>query len=165
MVAAAPTAPAVDALGWHPLPAAADLIEPLLDDPDLHLAGIDALEMMHLPEATDVLARRSAAGDLIATRALARLRDGRALAPLLDLLADPDPAIAFRGVDGLRDLRDPRATDALLAAVDHADPDVAVCATHALISMGSPRIPEALERLAANPDEHARRLATEWQSA
>ena len=167
IVAAAPTAPAapaVDALAWHPSPAAATLIEPLLDDPDLHLAGIDALEMMHLPEATEVLARRSAAGDLIATRALARLRDGRALAPLLALLADPDPAAAFRGADGLRDLRDSRATVALLAAVDHADPDVAVCATHALISMASPRKPKALERLAANPDEQARRLATAWQS-
>jgi HEAT repeat protein len=163
IVAAAPTAPAVDALAWHPSPAASALIEPLLDDPDLHLPGIDALEMMHLPEATDVLARRSAAGDLIATRALARLRDGRALEPLLALLADPDPAVAFRGADGLRDLRDPRATDALLAAADHADPDVAVCASHALISMASPRTPEALERLAASPDEQARRLATAWK--
>jgi len=165
IVADAPDAPAVDALAWHPSPAAAALIEPLLDDPDLHLAGIDALEIMHLPEATDVLARRSAAGDMIATRALARLRDGRALAPLLALLADPDPAIAFRGADGLRDLRDPRATDALLTAVDHGDPDVDVCSTHALISMASPRTPEALVRLAAHPDERARELATEWQSA
>jgi HEAT repeat protein len=164
MVAAAPTALAVDALAWHPSPAAAALIEPLLDDPDMHLAGIDALETMHLPQATDVLARRSAAGDLIATRALARLRDDRALAPLVALLVDPDPAAAFRGADGLRDLRDPRATDALLAAVDHPDPDVAVCATHALISMASPRTPEALERLAANPDDRARGLASDWRS-
>jgi hypothetical protein len=164
MVAAAPSAPAVDALAWHPSPAAAALIEPLLDDPDLHLAGIDALEMMHLPQATDVLARRSVAGDLIATRALARLRDGRALAPLLALLADPDAAAAFRGVDGLRDLRDPRATEALLAAVGHSDPDVAVCATHALISMASPRTPEALERLEANPDQRARKLASDWSA-
>jgi HEAT repeat protein len=120
--------------------------------------------MMHLPEATDVLARRSAAGDVMATRALARLRDDRALAPLLAILADHNPAAAFRGADGLRDLRDPRATDALLAAVDHADPDVAACATHALISMASQRTPEALERLAASPDDQARRLATDWQS-
>ena len=119
----------------------------------MHLAGIDALERMATPEATEALARRSSAGDVIATRALARLRDGRALAPLLALLAFRRCRDAFRGADGLRDLRDPAATEPLLAAVDHPDPDVAVCAAHALISMASPRTPEALARLAANPDD------------
>ncbi len=80
--------------------------------------------------------------------------------PLLELLASADAATAFRGADGLRDLRDPAATEPLLAAVDHPDPDVAVCAAHALISMASPRTPEALARLATNPDEQARALAS-----
>ncbi len=165
IVAANPTAAAIDALGWHPSPAAVDAIVPRLDDPAMHLAGIDALERMATPEATEALARRSSAGDVIATRALARLRDGRALAPLLELLASADPAAAFRGADGLRDLRDAAATEPLLAAVDHPDPDVAVCATHALISMASPRTPEALARLAANPDAQARALAAHWEAA
>ena len=134
-------------------------------DPAMHLAGIDALERMATPEATEALARRSSAGDVIATRALARLRDGRALAPLLELLASADPATAFRGADGLRDLRDAAATEPLLAAVDHPDPDVAVCATHALISMASPRTPEALSRLSASPDPQARALAAHWEAA
>lgn len=103
---------------------------PLLDDPEPHRSRIDAFERMQIPESTDALARRSANGDALATRALARLRDPRALEPVLALLADPDPAVAFRGADGLRDLRDPAATDALLAADDHPDPDVAVCAAH-----------------------------------
>jgi hypothetical protein len=51
----------------------------------------------------------------------------------------------------------------LLAAVGHADPDVAVTAAHALISMGSSHVPDALERLAANPDESAQRLAARWR--
>ena len=162
IVAANPTPAAVDALGWHPSPSAVDAIEPTLDDPDTHLLAIDALERMAIPEATEALARRAATGDVLAARALARQRDRRALAPLLELLASADGAVAFRGADGLRDLRDPAATDALLAAVDHSDPDVAVCATHALISMASPRTPEALGRLAANADPQARALAVRW---
>jgi len=165
IVSANPTPAGIDALGWHPSPAAVDAVEPSLDDPALHLAAIDALERMAIPEATDVLARRASTGDVVATRALARLRDRRALAPLLDLLASADAAVAFRGADGLRDLRDPAATEPLLAAVDHPDPDVAVCATHALISMASPRTPEALARLAANPDPQARALAAHWEVA
>jgi HEAT repeat protein len=164
ILAAKPTAPAIAALGWHPSPRAVEAVARLLDDPELHLAGIDALETMHSPEATEALARRSSAGDVLATRALARLRDSRALEPLLALLANPDPATAFRGADGLRDLRDPRSTSALLAAVDHPDPDVAVCAAHALVSMASPRTPEALDRLARNEDEQARALAERWRA-
>ena len=162
IVAANPTPAATDALGWHPNPAAVDVIEPTLEDPATHLVGIDALERMAIPEATEALARRASTGDVLATRALARQRDRRALAPLLELLASADAAVAFRGADGLRDLRDPAATEQLLAAVDHPDPDVAVCATHALISMASPRTPEALGRLAANADPHARALAVRW---
>jgi HEAT repeat protein len=166
IIDANPTAAAIDALGWHPSPAAVDAIVPRLDDPAMHLAGIDALERMATPEAIEALARRSSVGDVIATRALARLRDGRALEPLLALLlASLDPAAAFRGADGLRDLRDPAATEPLLAAVDHPDPDVAVCAAHALISMTSPRTPEALARLSANPDPQARALAAHWEAA
>ena len=164
IVAANPTPAAIDALGWHPSPAAVEAIEPTLDDPATHLVGIDALERMAIPEATEALARRASAGDVIATRALARQRDRRALAPLLELLASADGAVAFRGADGLRDLRDPAATEPLLAAVDHPDPDVAVCATHALISMASPRTPEALARLAVNADPEARSLAVRWRA-
>lgn len=165
IVAANPTPAAIDALGWHPSPAAVDAIVPWLDDPATHLAAIDALERMAIPEATEALARQASTGDVVATRALARLRDGRALAPLLGLLVSADAAVAFRGADGLRDLRDPAATEQLLAAVDHPDPDVAVCATHALVSMGSPRTPDALARLSANPDAQARELAQHWETA
>jgi HEAT repeat protein len=165
IVAANPTAAAIDALGWHPSPAAVDAVVPWLDDPATHLAAIDALERMNTPSASDALADRSAAGDVLATRALARLRDGRALAPLLTLLASADPATAFRGADGLRDLRDPTATEPLLAAVDHPDPDVAVCSAHALISMASPRTPEALSRLSTSPDPQAHALAAHWEAA
>jgi HEAT repeat protein len=163
IMAAQPTASAIRALGWHPSPAAVGAVERELDDPELHLAAIDALELMATPEAIEVLARRSSIGDVLATGALARFRDSRALEPLLEMLASADAATAFRGADGLRDLRDPAAADALLAAVDHRDPDVAVCATHALISMASPRVPDALVLLAANADPEAQALAVRWQ--
>ena len=151
IVAANPTAAAIDALGWHPSPAAVDAIVPRLDDPAMHLAGIDALERMATPEAIEALARRSSAGDVIATRASPVCAMAGRWTPLLELLASADAATAFRGADGLRDLRDPAATEPLLAAVDHPDPDVAVCAAHALISMASPRTPEALARLCGEP--------------
>jgi HEAT repeat protein len=164
ILAANPTPAAIEALGWHPSPAAVAAIEPRSSDPDMHLAAIDALERMAIPEATEALARRASAGDVLAVRALARQRDPRALAPLLELLASDDAAVALRGADGLRDLRDPGAAGQLLAAADRPDPDVAVCATHALISMDSPRTPEALDRLAADPDPQARALAVRWRA-
>jgi hypothetical protein len=83
--------------------------------------GIDALERMAIPEATEALARRASTRDVLAARALARQRDRRAVAPLLELLKSDDGVVAFRGADGLRDLRDPAATEQLLAAVDHPD--------------------------------------------
>ena len=165
IVAVRPTPEAVEALGWHPTEAAVVAVEALLGEPELHRAEIDALEAMRSPEAIEALARRSAAGDVLATRALARQRDSRALEPLLALVARSDPASARRGADGLRDLRDPASTDELLVAVGHADPDVAVCAAHALVSMASPRVPEALDRLSAVDDEQARRLATHWRAS
>jgi hypothetical protein len=138
-------------------------LEAVLDQPDIHLAAIDALELMGIPEAMDALARGSAAGDGYATRALARRRDPRAREPLLAWLADADPHLARLGADGLRDLRDPHASEALLAAASHDDPDVAVCAVHALVAIGSPEASGGLAALGSHPDERARALAARWK--
>jgi HEAT repeat protein len=157
-----PTSAVVGALARHPGPEAVAVIDAVLDDPDRHLGGIDALEAMRIPEAADVLAARAAAGDALATRALARRRDGRCRDRLLAWLADPSPRVAFHGADGLRDLRDPTTADALLGAAGHVDPDVAVTATHALVSMASPHVPAALAALDRHPDDRARTLAAWW---
>jgi hypothetical protein len=61
--------------------------------------GIDALEMMRLPEAADALAARGNAGDPLAVRALARLRDVRSGERLLALLDEPSPRVAFFGAE------------------------------------------------------------------
>jgi hypothetical protein len=151
------------AIGWHPSPEAVAALEAVLDQPAIHLAGIDALELMAIPEAMDALARRSAAGDGYATRALARRRDPRAREPLLAWLADADPHLARLGADGLRDLRDPHTSKALLAAASHDDPDVAVCAVHALVGMSSPEASGGLAALGRHPDERARALAAHWK--
>ncbi len=153
---------AIGALAWHPSPAAVAAIERVLHEPDLHLAAVDALELMRSPEAADVLAARAARGDALATRALARLRDARCRDQLLGWLVDSSPRVAFFGADGLRDLRDLTTSDALLRTVGHEDPDAAVTATHALVSMASPTVPAALDRLAGNDDDRARALAERW---
>jgi HEAT repeat protein len=159
-----PTAIGARALGWHPSEEAVAILEPVLDDPALHLGAIDALELMAIPEAREALARRSAAGDGHATRALARLRDPRARDSLLRWLLDADPQVARIGADGLRDLRDPSTGRALLDAASHKDPDVAVTAVHALVAMGSPHARTGLEALAGHPDERAQALAARWLS-
>jgi HEAT repeat protein len=148
---ASPTSAVVGALAWHPSPEAVDAIDAVLDNPDLHVGGIDALETMRIPEAADVLAARAEQGDPLATRALARRRDGRCRDRLFAWLADPSPRVAFHGADGLRDLRDPTTADALLGAVGHEDPEVAVTATHALVSMASPTSWLPWPRLMATP--------------
>jgi HEAT repeat protein len=60
---------AIGALAWHPSPEAVAAIEGVLDKPDLHLAGIDALELMRIPEAADALAARAERGDALPARA------------------------------------------------------------------------------------------------
>jgi HEAT repeat protein len=152
----------IGALAWHPSPEAVAAIERVLDEPGLHLAGIDALELMRIPEAADALAARAGHGDALAARALARLRDGRCRDRLLAWLDDRSARVAFFGADGLRDLRDPTTADALLQAAHHEDPDVAVTATHALVSMASPTVAVALDALAGHLDDLARALAVRW---
>jgi HEAT repeat protein len=159
-----PSASGARALGWHPGPEAVAALEAALDEPQIHLAAIDSLELMATADAREALARRSATGDGHATRALARLRDPRAREAVLAWLIAEDPAAARSGADGLRDLRDPSTSSALIAAASHPDADVAVIATHALLAMASPDAPAGLEALASHPDERARALANRWQA-
>jgi HEAT repeat protein len=157
-----PTAANAGMLGWFPSPEAAAALGEVLDDPGLRLAAIEGLELMGTIEARDVLARLADAGNVLATRALARLRDTRAREPLLGWLGDTDPGLARTAADGLRNLRDPSTADALLGAASHADADVAVIAVHALLSMGSPRRRAGLIALGRHPDPRARALAARW---
>jgi HEAT repeat protein len=160
-----PASPVLRALAWHPSADAVSLLEAATDPPDVRLASLDALELMQIPEAGDALARRSAAGERLATRALARRRDPRAAEALIRMLADRDPVVALSGADGLRDLRHDEATGPLLEAVRNSDPDVAVCAAHALICMGSASAPAGLAALSAHPDADARALSASWTEA
>jgi HEAT repeat protein len=159
---ASPNASVIAALAWHPSPEAVAAINPMLDDTRFHLAGIDALEMMPIHEAADLLADRGRRGDALAIRALARRRDGRSRDRLLQWLDDPSPRVAFYGADALRDLRDRGTAQALLQAAGNEDADVAVTATHALISMASGDVPAALARLQRHADDRARVLAAGW---
>jgi HEAT repeat protein len=160
-----PSSHVLRALAWHPSADAVSLLEAATVSPDVRLASLDALELMSIAEAGDALARRAAAGERLATRALARRRDPRAAEDLMHMLADPDPLIALSGADGLRDLRHPDATGPLLESVRNADPDVAACAAHALICMGSPSAPAGLAALSAHPDSDARSLSASWTAA
>ena len=160
-----PSSYVLRSLAWHPSVDAVRLLEAATDTQDLRRASIDALELMSIPEAGDALARRAAAGERLATRALARRRDPRAAGDLLGMLADPDPLVALSGADGLRDLRHADASGPLLDGVRHADPDVAVCAAHALICMASPSTAAGLAALSAHPDAEARALSVSWTAA
>jgi hypothetical protein len=160
-----PSSYVLRSLAWHPSADAVGILEAATDTPDVRLASLDALELMQIPEAGDALARRAAAGERLAIRALARRRDPRAAADLLRMLADPDPLVALSGADGLRDLRHADASGPLLEAVRNADPDVAVCAAHALICIASPSAPAGLAALSAHPDADARSLSASWSAA
>ena len=116
-----------------------------------------------LPRATRSPSLRPQ-GDLLAARALARKRDERALAPLLEALASEDPELAFEGADGLRDLRARAAAPRLLEAVEAgADDDIVACAAHALVCMQAPEAEMALELLAGSASAPLRRLAELWR--
>jgi HEAT repeat protein len=151
------------ALGWYDEPRAGEALLAAAEWPGLRLAVADGLEKMRGRHAADALAALSTRGDLLATRALARLKDERALPRLLAALGGDDPELSFEGADGLRDLRSPAASRALLAAVERGEnDDVVACAAHALVSMGAPEAQTALLALAGSDSGSLRRLAEIW---
>jgi HEAT repeat protein len=157
-----PTPALAQALGWYGDPEVVEALAAAASGPGLRLACVDALEKAG-PAGRDALAAL-AESDLLAARALARQRDERALAPLLEALASEDPELAFEGADGLRDLRSQAAAPALLGVVEtHADDDVVACAAHALVSMQASEADAALELLADRPSPALRRLAEIWR--
>lgn len=129
-------------------------------DSDLRFDALIGLEQLANAGALDILAERTAAGDLEATRALARHRDTRALQPLMNHLSGPERRSA---VAGLRDLRLPQ-TAGLLAEIAETDPndDIAVIAAHGLVMMGPSFARPAIEALRMRTDPDVVRLAEHW---
>jgi HEAT repeat protein len=161
-----PAAELALALGWYDDPRASEALLAAADQPGLRLAVVDALEKMRSRGAADALSILSARGDLLATRALARLRDDRALPPLLAALAGDDPELSFEGADGLRDLRSPAAAPALLAAVERGGgDDVVACAAHALVAIDAPEARTAVAVLAASDSAPLRGLVQALKAA
>ena len=115
---------------------------------------------MGTPSARAALADRAAADDLEAARALARLRDERALKPLVNHVAGAGHQSA---VAGLRDLRHPKS-EPLLAqiAADDADDNSAVIAAQGLVMARSQLARTAAEALGQRHDPHVKKLAKHW---
>jgi hypothetical protein len=129
-------------------------------DGDLRYNALIALEQLANPGALDVLAGRAAAGDLDATRALARHRDPRALQPLMNHLSGPERRSA---ITGLRDLRHPESAE-LLAEIAGSDPDddIAVIAAQGLVMMRPSATRPVIEALRRRTDPDVVRLAEHW---
>jgi hypothetical protein len=153
------------ALAAHPSRETTDALAGLLDDPDLRTAAIDALERLGSPDALDALATQSASGDFLATKALARRRDPRALPPLLQAATADDRQLVWHALDGLRDIRSPGAGDLLLDFAHSADLELAVIATHGLIAQQHSEARQAVLKLSKADDDAVRRIADSWLTA
>ena len=88
-----------------------------------------------------------------AADALGRLGDGRAVEPLIAVLAGDDKELAFWAAQSLGLIGDPRAVEPLTVALD--DPDLGAKATFALGEIGGP----AVEPLMAIVEERRRAAA------
>jgi HEAT repeat protein len=155
-----PTPALARGLGHFPSPDATAALLAAAGDPELRLAVIDGLERM---PGSDAAAALATLDDVLALRALARRRDPRALAPLLDLLESTNDAERLQAADGLRDLRDRGAVAPLLAALRRGGTqDFIATATHALVSTGAPEATEALALVANSDDPDLRHLAAIW---
>jgi HEAT repeat protein len=155
-----PTPALARGLGHFPSPEATAALLAAAGDPELRLAGIDGLERM---PGSDAAAALATLDDVLAVRALARRRDPRALAPLLDLLESTNDADRLQAADGLRDLRDHAAAAPLLAALRRGGTqDFIATAAHALVSMAARQAADALALVARSDDPDLRRLAEIW---
>ncbi|HEY3189173.1 MAG TPA: SMI1/KNR4 family protein [Solirubrobacteraceae bacterium] len=155
-----PTPALARGLGHFASPDAVAALLAAAGDPELRLAVIDGLERM---PGSDAAAALATLDDVLALRALARRRDTRALAPLLDLLQSSDDTDRLQAADGLRDLRDPAAAAPLLAALRRGgSQDFVATAAHALVSMATPEAADALALVARSDDPDLRRLAEIW---
>jgi HEAT repeat protein len=154
-----PTADVVHTLSLIDHPDTVSELARLLDG-EVRPYALLGLEQLGTPSARAALADRSAAGDLEAARALARLGDERALSRLVNQVQGPGHRSA---VTGLRDLRHAKS-EALLGriAADDVDDNVAVIAAHGLVMMRSALARTAAEALRQRQDPHVKKLAKHW---
>lgn len=120
-------------------------------------SAFDAMEAL-LWDSTDSVRRAAAA-------AFEKMRDPRAVAPLVDLLRDADASTFVRSYAAmaLGALRDDRSVDPLLERLDDPDPLMRRAAARALARIGAVRAKPALERLAAcDPDKTVRDVVARY---
>jgi HEAT repeat protein len=94
------------------------------------------------PASLDVLIEELENGSAAssAARILGRMKDSRALEPLVTALAHPDPNVRSESCTALGELRDPAAAEPLLAATRDTDYDVRARAGEALDGLGTAAI-------------------------
>ncbi len=91
-----------------------------------------------------------------AAETLGRLRDPRALQPLIDALDEDSNAIRRSAVDGLGWMRDPRAYEAIVPLLEDPDRHIRRRTVFALSRINDPRAIEPLKRLIQDEDHDVR---------
>jgi HEAT repeat protein len=120
-------------------------------------SAFDAIARL-LADAEDAVSRAAAA-------AFEKLRDPRAVEPLLALLADASRSTFVRSYAAmtLGALKDPKAVDALLAELQSHDALMRRSAARALCRIDDPRSRDTLARLAAeDPDKSVREVVLRY---
>lgn len=154
----------VNALARFRSPRAVGAVARMMGDEILLLSCIYALETQGIPEAREVLAN----GDHVQSwRALARLGETDAFAPLLAASRSDDEELRREGLEGLRDLNDLRAFERMVEVVESSEPesDEAAIAAHTLAVMDPPSAVPHLEGLLERSDNRSmENVVSDWLS-
>jgi len=120
-----------------------------LDSPsiDVRRAATDALVKIG-PESVPALTTALTHGNYVVRRwvaeALGRLKDKRAVLPLIESLADDNIRVSRYAALALGEIGDARALDALKKLIKDEDPDVRYSITQAVAGIGGPAAVDAL---------------------
>jgi HEAT repeat protein len=128
-------------------------VEPLIaamEDPDKLLRTYPEEQNLALPSANRVSLVR-----IYAEETLGKIRDPRAVEPLIAALTSPDWSARATAADALGVIRDLRAVRPLIAAFKDPDSGVPPAATRALTQIGAPAL-ESLVAAMEDPDERVR---------
>ena len=120
----------------------------------LHTCGQPAF-----PWLVSLLGSRDAYVRANAAWTLGKLKDPRAIEPLIAALKDSDWNVRWSAARALGELKDPRAVEPLIAALKDSDDSVRGFAAYALSELKDPRAVEPLKALLTNPDSNVRKVA------
>ncbi len=134
-----------------------ELVEPIIEllsdpDPDTRSAAIGIASLFDdprvVPHAIPLLKDSDWWIRIAAADTLGRLKDPRAVEPLIESLADPE--VKWAAVEALGRVGDPRALNALGKMLADPGPDVRIEVLQALKHFNHPQVPQVLTKIATN---------------